>query len=347
MNRAISQYDIFEAISAMENNKAPGFDGIQIEFIKGARSFFVPMLEKIFNGILDSGEFPEAWGNALICLVFKKGDNTDPKNYRGISLLSTISKIFTKILNSRLNEWMDNTNKRQEEQAGFRKGYSTMDQLFNLQSIIQKYLSKEKGRCHILFVDFETAFDRISHSHLFFELIQTGIHGKILNVIRSVYGKLKTSIRTPKELTEFFKCLFGTRQGCMSSPFLFALYIGELIKMLEKARCSGIFVDDIATNIMALLFADDVAMCSDTVGKLREMIRVLEDFSKKFGLKINLKKTKIMIFRRGGKIKKEETFYFEKTRIEIVNSYKYLGVIFTPCLKWSTGTKTIARFTLQ
>ena len=61
----------------------------------------------------------------------------------------------------------------------------------------------------------------------------------------------------------------------MLSPFLFALYIGELIKMLEKERCSGIFVDDIATNIMALLFADDVAMCSDTVGKLREMIRVL------------------------------------------------------------------------
>ena len=87
------------------------------------------------------------------------------------------------------------------------------------------------------------------------------------------------------------------------SPFLFALYIEELIEMLKSAGCRGIYIDEIAKNVMALLFADDVAICSETVGRLREMIKVLENFSNKWGLKVNLDKTKIMVFRRGGKNK--------------------------------------------
>ena len=158
-----------------------------------------------------------------------------------------------------------------------------------------------------------------------------------------MYGKLKTCIRTPDELTEFFTCLLGTRQGCMLSSFLFALYIEELLQMLKSAGCKGINIDEIADNVMALLFADDVAMCIETVGRLREMIRVLEDFSKKWQLKINLEKTKIMVFRRGGNIKNNEVFYYENKRIEIMNSYKYLGIIFTPCLKWSLATATLAQ----
>ena len=240
-----------------------------------------------------------------------------------------------------MNEWADDI--RQEEQAGFRKGYSTADQIFNLQSIVQKYITRDKGRCYIMFVDFATAFDRIPHSHLFYKLIKSGIHGKILNILRSMYGKLKTCLRTPEGLTEFFVCLLGTRQGCMLSPFLFALYIEELIEMLKSAGCRGIYIDEFAENVMALLFADDVAICSETVGRLREMIKVLENFSNKWGLKVNLDKTKIMVFRRGGKIKADEVFYFENNKIEIVNRYKYLGMFFTPCLKWTLATSTLAQ----
>ena len=330
LNSAISEKEIYDAIMSMSNNKSPGLDGIVIELIKAATSFYIPMLEKLFNKILDSGIYPEDWCKAILCPIHKKGSVTDPKNYRGISLLPVVGKVFTKILNQRLNEWADHTNMRQEEQAGFRKGYSTADQIFNLQCIVQKYIAREKGRCHILFVDFATAFDQIPHSHLFFKLIKAGVHGKTLTILRSMYEKLKTCIRTTDGLTEFFTCLLGTRQGCMLSPFLFALYIEELLQMLKSAGCKGIYIDEIADNVMALLFADDVAMCSETVGRLREMIRVLEDFSKKWQLKINLEKTKIMVFRRGGKIKNNEVFYYEDKRIEIVNSYKYLGIFSHP-----------------
>ena len=121
----------------------------------------------------------------------------------------------------------------------------------------------------------------------------------------------------------------------MLSPYLFTLNIEELIKMLKSSGCRGIYIDEFAENVMALSFADDVAICLETVGRLREMIKVLENFSNKWGLKVNLDKTKIMVFRRDGKIKADEVFYFENNKIEIVNRYKYLGMFFTPCLTLS------------
>ena len=78
-----------------------------------------------------------------------------------------------------------------------------------------------------------------------------------------MYDNLKTCILTPEGLTEFFECVMGTRQGCMSSPFLFALYIGELIELLYNSGCTGIYIDEKAPNVMVLLFADDVAFCAD------------------------------------------------------------------------------------
>ena len=78
----------------MKSNKAPGFDGVTIEFIKEAKFFFLPMLEKLFDHILSTGIYPTEWGKALLCPLHKKGSKADPSNYRGISLISVISKIL-------------------------------------------------------------------------------------------------------------------------------------------------------------------------------------------------------------------------------------------------------------
>ena len=104
----------------MSNDKSPGLDGIVIELIKAATSFYIPMLYKLFNKILDSGIYPEDWCKAILCPIHKKGCVTDPKNYRGISLLPVVSKVFTKILSHRLNEWADHINMRQEERLSER-----------------------------------------------------------------------------------------------------------------------------------------------------------------------------------------------------------------------------------
>ena len=192
-------------------------------------------------------------------------------------------------------------------------------------------------------MDFATAFDSVPHSSLWFKLVNSGIHGNILIVLRSMYAVLKSCVKTSEGLTSFFNCHVGTRQGCMLSPFLFVLYIGELLQLLRQAGCLGIFIEESAPNVLILMFADDVSMCADTIGRLKEMILVLEQFCDKWGMKVNLNKTKVMVFRRGDSIRREEVFYFKGKKLEIVSSYKYLGIIFTPKLKWTLATTTLVQ----
>ena len=139
-----------------------------------------------------------------------------------------------------------------------------------------------------------------------------------------------------------FQLKLRKHAGGLLSPLLFVLYIGEIVDMLTEAGCTGIYIDPEAPNIMILLFADDIALCSDTVGRLQKMINILGTYTEKWQMKLNLSKSKILVFRRGGKLRADEKFFYLGKEIEIVSEYKYLGIIFSAKLNWSKATKTLA-----
>jgi len=112
--------------------------------------------------------------------------------------------------------------------------------------------------------------------------------------------------------------------------------------MLKEVGCKGIYVDEDASNIMLLMYADDIAMCSDSPGRLQKMLNVLEQFCKKWGLIVNLTKTKILVFRRGGIVKNTEKWFYGGEKVECVKEYKYLGMFFTTKLSWSLAKQTLA-----
>ena len=138
--------------------------------------------------ILFTGNYPQTWCDAIICPLFKQGSVDEVRNYRGIALLSVVGKIFNKVLNVRLTSWANENNLFNESQAGFRRGfrakYCTVDQIFTLQGMIQKYISKKRGRFYALFVDFSRAFDGISQKLLWYKLHSIGLHGDILAVLK-------------------------------------------------------------------------------------------------------------------------------------------------------------------
>ena len=101
---------------------------------------------------------------------------------------------------------------------------------------------------------------------LFYQLLKRGNHGELLIVIRSMYDQLKTCVQTINGLTKWFECCVDTQQWCMVSPFLFSLYLNELIEMLSNER--GIQISDQYPNVNILLYADDLLVCADTVGNL-------------------------------------------------------------------------------
>lgn len=119
----ITSSEISAAMKEMKNNKSADEDGIAIETIKEGGTTILKVLRTLFNKCLEEGKTPSKWDNASIILLYKKGDITNLSNYRSISLLSHIYKLFTKILTKRLSNKMDQYQPR--EQAGFRSGFST------------------------------------------------------------------------------------------------------------------------------------------------------------------------------------------------------------------------------
>ena len=152
-----------------------------------------------------------------------------------------------------------------ENQAGFRAGYSTVDNAFVLYYIVNKYLNMKRKPVYVAFVDFKKAFDSVNHTKLFNVLQKNNIKGNLFNVIKSIYKSVRASVKTNEGGSDMFNCPVGLRQGCSLSPILFSLFINDLYDLLVKHRTKGIQLHPDITEIFMLMFADDVALISDTV----------------------------------------------------------------------------------
>ena len=174
----------------------------------------VLFMTKLFNTFFDKGIYLSDWAKAIIVPIHKKGDLVD--NYRGVSLLSIISKCYTSILNTRLYNWLEDNDKIVEMQAGFRRSYSTTDQFFlNLYAIAQKCMNKKGQKLYVVFMDFKKAFDSVHDDKLLQAMQKKGVQGKLFASIQSMYDSLLSCVRANSEYSDFFDCPVGVRQVCI------------------------------------------------------------------------------------------------------------------------------------
>ena len=266
---------------------------------------------KLFNVIFDTGIIPEQWllGN-MIPIYKNKGDKLDPKNFRPITIISCFGKLFTSILNSRLNEFSEQYDIICENQSGFRPGYSTLDNLFDVHTLINiTKLKKKKLFC--LFADFEKAFDKVWRNGLWSKLLLNNINGKMYNVIFNMYSGIKSRICYNGEKTNYFDCNVGVRQGENLSPFLFALFLNDLEQFLIDKNVQGLncISEEIEENLelylklFVLLYADDTVLFSDDKDDLQFQIDQFQQYCQIWKLSVNVSKTKIVVFFRGTFIK--------------------------------------------
>ena len=296
------------------------------------------MLTKLFNIVLLSGIIPEEWTKGLIAPIYKKkGDEADPNNYRGISLLSCVGKVFSSLLSSRLTRYIDSFEIMGGEQAGFRKGYSTVDKIFILQALLELYRMK-KRKLYCCFVDYKKAFDMVPRVLLWQKLLSNNINGKIFELIKNLYSSAKSAIKLNSEVGTFFNFNIGVRQGDNLSPLLFALYLNDLQEFLAKAY-NGFpmaanliqdYVQDWDTvsylKLFALLYADDTIVMAESRHELQAAMNGMFHYCNIWKLQLNTQKTKVVIF---GSRKAETYFKFGNQDIEVVAEYTYLGVLFT------------------
>ena len=343
LNSDITEEEVNFAICKIKSKKSAGPDGIGMTFYKLSAPVIIPYLVKLFNEIFSTGMIPDSWAESIIIPIFKTGSRTEPGNYRGISLINALCKIFTFILNRRLQIWCEENNIIHESQAGFRKHYSTTDNVFTLMAMIQKYLSRPKGRFYCIFIDFAKAFDSVHHNIIWDALKRKSINGKFLIVLQSIYRNLKACVRVGDKLTDFFSCNVGTRQGCIGSPLIFCLLMNDLIDYMKNTFENGIFISNEIDDIMALLYADDLSSVGETANRLQRQINCISDYCDSINMKINLNKTKIIVFRKGGPLRSYENWKYKNENIEVVSLYKYLGMFMTPKLLWTATHEYASR----
>ena len=170
----------FEAvINKLKANKSPGIDSILNEVIKIGKDVIKGHLVKLFNRILDTGKYPALWSFGLIVPIHKRDDRSKVENYRGITLLSALGKLFTSILTNPLYNYMVQKGTLKAEQGGFRKMHGTVDSIFTLKMLIDKSAKskpqKHRGLLFSCFVDFRKAFDCIRRQRLFNKLRKEGV----------------------------------------------------------------------------------------------------------------------------------------------------------------------------
>ena len=298
----------------MKRGKASGDDDVLVDILKDGGDIIPEELAKLFTLCIQSNQTPDSWNNALIILIHKKGDITDLKNYRPISLLSNTYKLFTKVLTNRITGTLDFNQPR--EQAGFRSTFSTTDHLHTLNQIIEKTSEYRQPLC-LAFIDYEKAFDSIEIQAVITALQHQGVHPKYIKIIDTIYSKGTATIRLHKD-SDKFPINRGVRQGDTISPKLFNAALEEIMRKLDWGS-KGVNIDGERLN--PLRFADDIVLLTEDGQDLEEMMNDLNAESNKVGLKINMKKTKVMF----NSFTEEQKIMTGNTEIEKVDHYIYLG----------------------
>lgn len=308
----ITEREIERHIKRLKSEKSPGPDKIANEALKLGSHILVNYLTKLFNLILQQEQIPKHWCSSNIILLYKKGNPRDINNYRPISLLSSIYKLFSSIILSRIAPDIDRN--QPIEQAGFRPCYSTMDHIHAMEQITEKY--KEYNMpLYIAFVDYAKAFDSISHSSIWNAMRKNNINEKYISVTKNIYAKSVSKIKLERHGEEF-EIGKGVRQGDPLSPTLFIAVLEDIFQNLEWKN-KGIWI--LNKRLTHLRFADDIALFSESATELKIMLQSLNTQSQKVGLEMNASKTKIMTNSSKKPIK------IEGKSIEYVDDYVYLG----------------------
>ena len=276
LDKEISIEELRHAIYSQNNNKSSGIDNTIAEVCKNSFEVTSCFILTLFNRLFRASEYPKSWGEGIIVPIYKGGDIEDAKNYRGITLINILGKIYSQILLNRLTKWSTENEKIIPNQFGFQKRKSTIDCIFILQSIITKTLSQNK-KLFCAFVDFEKCFDKIERMYLWQKLLNENVSTKFVKALQSMYSVVKSCIRYKSNTSAFLSSHIGVKQGDPSSSLLFLFFVNDIISNIND-NIEGIFTIN-EMKMYILLFADDAVLFAQTREALQSMRNDLDTYS--------------------------------------------------------------------
>ena len=307
---------------------------------------------KFFQLCFSSGLNPTEWDSSHIKPIPKKDkDARDPLQNRCITLMCSVAKIYSSILNRRLQKFLENNKILVEEQNGFRASRSCIDHILVLCSILRN--RKALGLSTFLsYIDFQKAFDSVDRNLLFYKLSQMGVSGKFYNAILAMYKSPRSKILLNEYETDFFDCPIGVKQGDNISATLFSIFINDLAEEV-KATKVGINLTEKVTNdkfndsykdlfINILMYADDIILMTSNENDLQFLLNIVENWCHKWRLEVNLTKTNIMHVRNPRCPQSKFMFLFNYRTVAYCKTYKYLGTTLNEFLNFEVSAQAQA-----
>ena len=326
--KPVTVKDIENVIKNIPTNKVTGGE-IPLNVLKQSGFTYV-MLRDCINDCLLKGSFPDSLKLANITPVHKKDEPTDKENYRPVSVLPLLSKIFERLIYDQLNEYLDQY--LNSLLCGFRKAHSTQHALFRLLQEWQNELDKS-GFVGTILMDLSKAYDCLPHDLLIAKFEAYGIGKSGLNLLLSYLSNRKQRTKVNSSYSDWYDIIRGVPQGSILGPLLFNLFINDLFLFLERTNICN-FADDNTIyrcdSVLEIILED-----------LQHDMKILLNWFKINSMKPNPKKFQFMILGKGSRL----PVILNINNIKIRESQKVilLGLTIDNCLTFKDHIDTLCR----
>lgn len=289
----ISGKDVETVIKNMRRGKSPGHDDLSIEHLQHAGVHVNRVLAMFFNICIRHGYLPEQLMKTVVIPIVKNktGDLADKSNYRPISLATVVSKVLDGLLERQLSGRV----KLHDAQFGFRPGLSTESAICALKHTV-RYYTDRRTPVYAAFLDLSKAFDLVSYDKLWLKLQELKLPSEVINIFRYWYSNQSNVVKWANTYSDEYILKCGVRQGGLSSPALFNIYIDQLIVELSNTT-SGCSIDGLMINNIS--YADDMVLLSPSISALRKLLCICEKYAESHGLQYNVRKSELLVFRAG------------------------------------------------
>jgi hypothetical protein len=287
--------------------------------LKATKEEVIPVMTILCNEVWEKVKWTREGKRSIFIPLPKKGDVRECSNNRTIALIPHASKILLRIIQKRLEPYIER--EMPVEQAGFRKERGLRDQIANVRWILERTRERNKP-VYLCFIDYAKAFDSVEHSKMWNSMRNMGIPEHLIGLIRNLYTEQEAKGHVEQGATDWFPVQKGVRQGCILSPGLFNLYSEHIIRTagLEDIEAS---VKIGGRKINNLRYADDTTLLAENKDDMGQLMKRVKISSEKAGLKLNIKKTRVMSIGDQGNI------LVDGEEIRTVTSYKFLGALIT------------------
>ena len=333
----VSEETVGTLINKIRIDVATGADGISARILKDSKDVILHVLTKMVNLSFRTNTFPESMKAAIIKCLHKKDSTEEPSNYRPISILPIISKIFERAAVDQVAQFLESNHLISRNQHAYRKGHSTVTSLFEVTSYI--YQEMDKGqRVGMASLDLSKAFDSISHTHLLQKLTNIGLGEDVVKWMKSYLTNRRQKTKFSSTISEIEIVKSGVPQGSILGPILFIIFTNDLVTAFNDQALVVSYADD-----TQLLVAGKTLQ--EVKEKLEMIIKIAQKWYKNNSLMSNPTKTEIIIFRTAKAKKEAITIKVEENGKEVdlkpVEFLKVLGVRIDESLSFSKQIKHI------